>query len=177
LIHIQTIERTNDMKISIPKEWLLDRAHLEEGLEIGAGIPRHLPTPAPAPVAGSEDIATIEQRLPFGRFVTLMRRKRGWNVQQLAEKSETDAGEILVIENDPHYEAELSTVTGLAKSFGVPPGNLIKMAGLAEDRSMHLREEGLRFAASAESRAPLTEDEERALQTYLKVVLEDSDKK
>ena len=31
------------------------------------------------------------------------------------------------------------------------------------------------FAASAESRAPLTADEEQALQTYLKVVLEDSD--
>jgi hypothetical protein len=51
------------------------------------------------------------------------------------------------------------------------------MAGLADDRSMYLREEGLRFAASAESRAPLSEDEERALQTYLKVVLEESDKK
>jgi hypothetical protein len=84
---------------------------------------------------------------------------------------------LTLIEKDPHYEAELCTVTGLAKSFRVPIKNLLKMAGLADDRSMYLREEGLRFAASAESRAPLSEDEERALQTYLKVVLEESDKK
>jgi HTH-type transcriptional regulator, competence development regulator len=165
------------MKISIPKEWLLDRAHLEEGLEIGAGAPRYLAMPAPAHIADGEELTTIEQRLAFGRFVALMRRKHGWSVQQLAAKADTEPGEILVIENDPHYESELSTVVGLAETFGVPPKNLIKMAGLAEDRSMQLREEGLRFAASAESRAPLTADEEQALQTYLKVVLEDSDKR
>lgn len=165
------------MKFSIPKEWLLSRAHLEEGLEIGAGAPRHLAKLEPATTAGGQELTTIEQRLSFGRFVALMRRKQGWSVQQLAEKAETEAGEILVIEKDPHYEVELSTVAGLAKAFNVPPKNLIKMAGLAEDRSLHLREEGLRFAASAESKAPLTEDEEIALQTYLKVVLEDSDKR
>jgi HTH-type transcriptional regulator/antitoxin HigA len=32
------------MKIDIPKEWLLERAHLEEGLEIGAGGPPKAPT-------------------------------------------------------------------------------------------------------------------------------------
>lgn len=166
------------MKINIPSEWLLARDHLEEGLEIGAGSLRHLPNPAPAPAQVSgEELTTIEQRLTFGRFVALMRRKHGWSVQQLATKAGTDPGEILVIENDPHYESELSTVVGLAETFGVPPKNLIKMAGLAEDRSMQLREEGLRFAASAESRAPLTADEEQALQTYLKVLLEDSDKR
>jgi len=29
------------MKFNISKEWLLKRAHLEEGLEIGAGGPIH----------------------------------------------------------------------------------------------------------------------------------------
>jgi HTH-type transcriptional regulator/antitoxin HigA len=33
------------MKISIPKEWLLERVHLEEGLEIGAGGPLEHQTP------------------------------------------------------------------------------------------------------------------------------------
>jgi len=32
------------MKIDIPKEWLLERAHLEEGLEVGAGGPPATPT-------------------------------------------------------------------------------------------------------------------------------------
>ena len=87
------------MKISIPKEWLLSRAHLEEGLEIGAGASPHLSTPAPAYIVGSEKLTTIKQRLAFGLFVTLMRRKFGWSIQQLAEKAETEPSETY-----PHRE-------------------------------------------------------------------------
>src|SRR6266478_6254896 len=36
------------MKISISKEWLLERAHLEEGLEIGAGGPLEYQKPVSA---------------------------------------------------------------------------------------------------------------------------------
>jgi hypothetical protein len=105
----QTNTKNKNMKISIPKEWLLSRAHLEEGLEIGAGASPHLSTPAPAYIVGSEKLTTIKQRLAFGLFVTLMRRKFGWSIQQLAEKAETEPSEITLIEKDPHYEAELCT--------------------------------------------------------------------
>src|SRR5579871_3354117 len=117
------------MKINIPKEWILYRASREEGLEIGAGAPTKL---GQSEVSRSalEDIATIEQRLSFGRFVSLMRRKSGWTIQQLAQRADVDAGELLVIESDPYHEAELSTVHGLAKTFDVPPRHLMKMAGL-----------------------------------------------
>src|SRR5207237_379169 len=100
-----------------------------------------------------------------------------WTVQQLALSADVDAGELLVIEKDPHYEPELSTVHGLARTFEVPPRHLMKMAGLAEQRSSRLAEAAVSFAASAESVAPLSENEEIALQTYLKVILEESDKK
>jgi len=164
------------MKIDIPKDWLLSRAPSEEGLEIGAGVVRSSSQAEPQNPSAVEDAATIEQRLSFGRFVTLMRRKHGWTIQQLAQRAEVDAGELLMIERDPHHEAELSTVHGLAKTLEVPPKRLIKMAGLVQDRSMRLAEAALSFAASADPVAPLSEHEEVALQTYLKVVLEDSDK-
>jgi len=70
----------------------------------------------------------------------------------------------------------VSTVHGLAKTLDLPPKRLIKMAGLAEERSSRLAEAALAFAASADPGAPLSAQEEIALQTYLKVVLEDSDK-
>jgi hypothetical protein len=65
----------------------------------------------------------------------------------------------------------------LAKSFHLPPKNLIKMAGLAEDGSSRMREESVHFAACSESRQPLSEDEQEALQAILKVIIEDSDAK
>jgi len=165
------------MKINIPKEWILNRASREEGLEIGAGSPRQLAQSEVSRPPAPEDIVRIEQRLSFGHFVALMRRKSGWTVQQLAQRADVDAGELLVIEKDPYHEAELSTVHGLARTFNVPPRHLMKMAGLADNRSSRLAEAAVSFAASADPVAPLSESEEVALQTYLKVVLEESDKK
>ncbi len=165
------------MKLSITKDWFLSRAHLEEGLEIGAGSLQHLGKPALRAVPAADSVLnTISQHFTFGRFVALMRRKRGWTVRQLAAAADVTAEELLVIEHDPRYEPELSTVFGLAKSFELPTTNLIKMAGLAEDRSMRLREEGVRLAACSETKEPLTEDEEVALQAFLKVIIEESDK-
>jgi transcriptional regulator with XRE-family HTH domain len=165
------------MKIEIPKEWILSRAQHEEGFEIGAGSPLHLAESEASPSPAAEKIGTIEQRLSFGHFIALMRRRQGWTIQQLAQRAEVDIGELLVIEKDPHHEAELSTVHGLARTFNVPPRRLIKMVGLAEDRPSRLAEAAVYFAASADPVAPLTESEEIALQAYLKVVLEESDKK
>lgn len=163
------------MKFDIPKAWFVRSAEIEGDSEVGAGHLAFLDEPK-AEKAVFVDIAA-EWRLAFGRFVELMRRKRGWTIQELAEKADIDVGELLIIEKNPQHEAELSTVHGLAKTLEVPAKRLIRMAGLAEERSSTLLEASLRFAASTESTAPLSHDEEIALQTYLKVVLEDSDTK
>lgn len=163
------------MKFDIPKAWFIQSAEIEGDSEVGAGHLAFLDGPK-TDKSSANDFAA-ELRLAFGRFVELMRRKQGWSVQELATKAEIDVGELLVIEKNPHHEPELSTVHGLAKTLEIPAKRLIRMAGLAEERSSNLLDAGLRFAASTESTAPLTHDEEVALQTYLKVVLEDSDSK
>lgn len=164
------------MKLTITKDWFLSRAHLEEGLEIGAGSLEYIGKPAlrvaPAPQAS---IATLSQHLTFGRFVEAMRRKRGWTITQLAKVADVTPEELLVIESDAHHEPELSTVHGLAITFHLPPKNLVKMAGLSNGGSSRLREESVRFAACSESKEPLTEDEDAALQAFLKVIVEESD--
>ena len=165
------------MKIEIPRDWFLSRAQQEEGLEIGAGSTKAFAKPEFATQHATENLVTIEQRLSFSHFIALMRRKRGWTIQQLAKQADLDAGELIVIEKDPYTEPELSTVYNLAKALALPVQRLMKMAGLAEDCSPKLANAGVRFLASSESTAPLNEEEEVALQTFLKVVLDDSDKK
>lgn len=168
------------MKIQVTKEWFASRALLEEGLEIGVGIP----TPFGASTLSkqpkttpSTNVVEFSQHLSFGRFVALMRRQRQWSVKQLSDEVESSCEEILSIENDPAYEPEMSTVHGVAKAFGVSPKNLYKMASFTDDVSPHLREEFVRFAACSEGTEPLTHDEEEALQAILKVIVEDLDEK
>jgi transcriptional regulator with XRE-family HTH domain len=165
------------MKIEIPKDWFLSRAQQEEGHEIGAGSTKVFAKPELATQQHAGNLVSIEQRLSFSHFIALMRRKRGWSIQQLAKQADLDAGELIVIEKDPHTEPELSTVYNLANALALPVQKLIKMAGLAEECSPKLASAGVRFLASSESTAPLNEEEEIALQTFLKVVLEESDKK
>jgi transcriptional regulator with XRE-family HTH domain len=162
------------MKFDVPKEWFVRSAEIEGDSEVGAG---HSPFIAPLEEKLSTVELVTEMRLAFGRFIELMRRRRGWTIQRLAERAEVDVGELLAIEKNPSHEAELSAVYGLANVLEVPAKLLIKMAGLAQDRSPDLLQAGLRFAASSEPTEPLSAEEEEALHTYLKVVLEDSDKK
>ena len=120
------------MKINIPADWLISKANLEEGHEIGAGSPRLTNRRGKHACSTAPTITDISQHVSFGRFVTLMRRQNNLTVERLAEAAEVSVEELLVIEHDPHHEPELSTVFGLAKSFRLPPKNLMKMAGLAE---------------------------------------------
>ena len=164
------------MKIHIPAEWLLSKAHLEEGHEIGAGSARMMARREVPTKAAAQTITDISQHVSFGRFITLMRRQKNMTVEMLAKSADVSTEELLVIEHDPHHEPELSTVYGLAKTFDLPPKNIIKMAGLAENGTSRLREESVRFAACSESCEPLSEDEQDALQAILKVIIEDSDR-
>ena len=166
------------MKITVTKKWFRSRAPFEEGLVIGAGSLQHSENPARQVVPSRVSVANaVTQKLSFGRFVCLMRRKRQWSIKRLANEAEATCEELLSIENDVHYEPETSTVFGLAKTFGVAAKSLYKMAGLADDASPRLRQESVRFAACSEFKEPLTESEDLALQAYLKVILEDSDQK
>jgi HTH-type transcriptional regulator, competence development regulator len=162
------------MKIDVPKEWFINGAHIEYGAEIEAGWIESEETEGTVHSL-PENVVSMSQSISFGRFVTLMRRKRGWTIQDLAEAAEIEPEELLVLEHFPQHSPELSTVVSLAKTFSIPVQNAVKLAGLAEHRSERLREEGLRFAAQSEPKGTLTHDEEVALQAFLKVIVDDSD--
>ncbi|WP_225143853.1 MULTISPECIES: helix-turn-helix transcriptional regulator [unclassified Bradyrhizobium] len=69
------------------------------------------------PAAAQQTAAVEETRIAFGKFVNLMRRRRGFSMERLAEVAELDASELLVIEDDVHYVPEPRTVFKLAQTF------------------------------------------------------------
>ncbi|TPG52448.1 XRE family transcriptional regulator [Roseomonas nepalensis] len=164
------------MRLERSKEWWLARARQEGDAAVGAGllaanpaVEQHGLEAQPAPAE--------ETRIAFGRFVNLMRRRRGYSVEQLAEAACLEASELLVIEEDRHYVPQLRTVFELARTFEVPQQRLLQLAGLAVANDDGLRKEAVRFAARSESMQRLTSEESSALEAFVAVLSEQGPKR
>jgi len=153
------------MKLERSKEWWLERARREGDVVIGAGLLARDPSPEARPVAAAE-----ENRIAFGKFVNLMRRRRGYSMEQLAERADIDASELLVIEDDLHYVPGPRTVYKLAQTFEVSQQRLMQLAGLTAANDVGLRQEAVRFAARSESVQRLTPEESTALEAFVAVL-------
>lgn len=157
------------MKLNYPKEWFEKRIEKEGKVEIGAGVPA---APRPVESAAEPKIKLLDTRIPFGQFVALWRRNKGWNAERLAAEAGIDAEEVLQIEYDPHCEPEPDAVFKLAGVFGVPSQPLLELAGLVVNRTPHLREEAIRFAARSESIAALSDVERQAFEAFVTTLSE-----
>ena len=62
---------------------------------------------------------------PFGKHIAVLRRKRGFTQEQLAEKAGLAQRTIASIEQGQRW-AKLSTLHKLAKALGVPRNELLK---------------------------------------------------
>jgi transcriptional regulator with XRE-family HTH domain len=110
----------------------------------------------------------------FGRFVEFARRQRGLSPEALAEAASVDLGELVAIENECVEVPTARTVYQLAQVLQVPAGKLSEIAGLTQSRTT-VSEAAIRFAARSEPTAKLTEDERRAFEEFVKVLVESSD--
>jgi transcriptional regulator with XRE-family HTH domain len=152
------------MKFERSKEWWLRRAHREGDSAVGAGMLAFDPVP--------EDRSNDEGRIAFGRFVNLMRRRRGLSMEKLAEQANLDVSELLMIEESTHYVPEPRTIYQLAQTFDVPQRSLMALAGLTVANEHGLRQEAARFAARSESVQKLTPEESSALEAFVAVLSE-----
>lgn len=153
------------MKFERSKDWWLRRARREGDDAIGAGVLAFDPAPEERAAGGSD-----EERIAFGRFVNLMRRRRGLSMEKLAEEAELEASELLVIEEASNYVPDPRTVYRLAQTFNVPQRSLMELAGLAVANNRGLRREAVRFAARSESVQKLTPEESAALEAFVAVL-------
>jgi transcriptional regulator with XRE-family HTH domain len=161
------------MRIERSKAWWLAKAEREGNSVVGAG--------ALALDAKPSDVTSLatsadDGRIAFGRFISLMRRRRGLSVEKLAEVAKVEASELLVIEEDVQYVPEHRTVYQLAQAFDVPQKGLLQLSGLAVATDPGLRREAVRFAARSESIQKLTAEEAAALDAFV-IVLSQSDSK
>jgi transcriptional regulator with XRE-family HTH domain len=158
------------MRIERSKEWWLARARREGDAFIGAGLLAADPMPDGRTVAAVA--APEEYRIAFGKFVNMMRRRKGYSIEQLADAARVDASELLIIEDDVHYVPGPRTVFQLAQLFEVPQPRLMQLAGLAAANDDSLREEAVRFAARSEAVHKLTREESAALEAFVTVLSE-----
>lgn len=156
------------MKINVTKEWCMTMAQTEAGAEVGVGLI------AVDPVFDGEvalnDMLRDESRLAFGRFLNLMRRGRGWSIEELAEHADIEVGEIMSIEEDAHYFPEARTVYQMASVFSISQGRLMELSGLSKPKSIKFVEDAVRFAARSESIEALSDEEQSALDGLISVL-------
>lgn len=164
------------MKFERSKEWWMARARREGDAVIGAGLLAFDPVPEERPASAPPAIVE-ETRIAFGRFVNLMRRRRGFSMERLAQVADLDASELLVIEDDLHYVPEPRTVFKLAETFEVSQQRLMQLAGLAAANDAGFRQEAVRFAARSEAVHKLTPEESSALEAFVAVLSEQEPKR
>ena len=159
------------MKMEISQEWCMRMAQLEGDAEIGAGrlaIDPVFDGETASVVAGDDEGPNIA----FGRFVSLMRRRRGLSLEKLADDANVDMTDLVEIERDPHHKPELRTAYQLANYFNVPRSSLLQVAGLTEPKNARLFDEAVRFAARSEPMTALTPEEGAALESFVAVLSE-----
>jgi transcriptional regulator with XRE-family HTH domain len=156
------------MKLERSKDWWMTRARREGDAVVGAGLLAFDPVPDERLV--TQTVAVEETRIAFGKFVNLMRRRRGFSMEELAQVADLDASELLVIEDDFHYVPAPRTVFKLAETFEVPQGRMMQLAGLAVANDDGFRQEAVRFAARSEAVQKLTPEESSALEAFIAVL-------
>lgn len=164
------------MKFERSKDWWMARARREGNAVIGAGLLAFDPV-LDERASGAQTAVIEETRIAFGKFVNLMRRRRGFSMEQLAQAADLDASELLVIEDDLHYVPEPRTVFKLAETFEVSQRRLMQLAGLAAANDAGFRQEAVRFAARSEAVQKLTPEESSALEAFVAVLSEQEPKR
>lgn len=161
------------MRIEFTKEWCLRMAQLE--VTAGADVDIGSQSMVAVPEVGAyrqESECFADANIPFGRFVSLMRRSRRLTLERLAEDAEVEISELVEIEQDSYHKPEPRTVYQLANYFNVPMSKLMQLAKLSSPKDKHLYNEAIRFAARSEKVDELNDIERAALEAFVSVLSE-----
>lgn len=154
-------------KPTITEEWLRATMELEGDGFVNAGGIR-------SNTLESDEVNDLSthhlQRKALAKFVEFSRRKMKLTQMTLAEKINADVAEIIEIEDGSVETVEPSTVYALAEIFGVPQQPLMVLAGLTILRDKKLDEGSIRFAACSSVSTPLQEEEENALNAFVRTL-------
>lgn len=153
------------MNLKFSKQWCLEMAQLEGDSEVSAGVRFLTEEQESLPQMPSDELS--RGRSVFGRYVNLMRRRGGLEIQELATEADIDVDEVESIEagiDNPDPRA----IYQLANVFSVESAKLSKMAGLTRANDAEFVDRSLKFAASSNPNAELSEAERLALEAYVR---------
>jgi len=156
------------MTVHRDEAWWRARAEREAGHNVSVGLlardPQFAETSLP------RTLEREQTRVAFGKFIELMRRNKGWTIEDLASKADLDIGDVVLIEDDVTVLPEPRAVYQLAKVFEIPQTNLMQVSGLSVPRDPNLRQETVRFAARSQSIEKLSDSEQDALVQFVSVL-------
>lgn len=154
------------MNFEFTKSWCMNMARQEGDLEISAGT---VPVQANQPQTTSAQFLS-ELHIAFGKFVRLMRKRKGLRLEDLAKVTNIDLEELISIELNPQHSPEPRAVYNLALKFEIPHKAMVQLSGLAQVRDQAFTEEAVRFAARSEPLEGLKPEEEEALMHFVTVL-------
>ena len=85
----------------------------------------------------------------FGKLLTILRTQKKLSIEQLAAKTDLDAGDLRTIETVPGSVASPLTVSTIAEYFKLEPRNVMRLAGLTRDSKSPALQKALSVAAYA----------------------------
>lgn len=119
------------------------------------------------------DHATVRPlRQAFARLVQLKRRERALSVEEFAQRSDVDLGEVVGIETDDRYVPSGLSVHRIASFLKLPERPLMALAGLLSVKDAQFQDASLRFAARSAPIDELSNEERDALDAYVKFLCE-----
>jgi transcriptional regulator with XRE-family HTH domain len=121
------------------------------------------------------DMPDVEAlRRGLGTLVRMLRRKQRISIEALAERIRVSQSELHSIERDVHFNPSPRTVFQLEQHFKLPERSLVLLSG-AVQVDPGIRQEAVRFAASAEDIVGLSRDERRMLNEFVRFLRDHTD--
>ena len=108
----------------------------------------------------------------FRLVVTMLRRRRGLTVDELARRADIDRSEIVAMERNNACRPSPLTLHKLCGFFGIPERRMMVLAGAVKETPQGFSERASRFAAQSESFASLTKEEKKILDEFVQFLKE-----
>jgi transcriptional regulator with XRE-family HTH domain len=158
--------------VRMSNELFLKRAAEEDGCMISAiGLqPLHTKKPEPVQQAGEP------ARFAFSTLISYRRRALRMTMEDVAQKAKVELDELLQIEENSSYVPEVRTVHKLADLLKLPIPQLLVLSGNARAANAELTEAAVRFAARSRAVEKLNQDQNDALNEFVKVLVEQKGK-
>jgi len=126
-----------------------------------------------AVVMTRKDTGSENLRFSFQLLVRNLRKSKGLTVEQLAEKTGIEKGELLAMERAEAYRPTRLTLHRIAQFYAISTSRLAALAGAAKEIPEDIRQIASSFAAKSESLARLSKDEKEMLDEFVKFLRTD----